>query len=76
MNIIRNDRVSLEANVGAIENAVLASGDGEINKEVLLHHVEQLRATIDSVFGSWPEIDQDLVNHAEQPAIAELLPKI
>jgi hypothetical protein len=67
--IDNKDRVALQANTSAIENAVLSSGDGEINKEQLLHHIGQLQDLHFKLFGALAETDEDvLVQNAERPA--------
>jgi len=77
LNVNPKDRTALEANMCGIENAVLVSGDGEINKDNLLYHVERVRELQDKMFGEVPDEDEGamLADYAEQPATTHLLPE-
>lgn len=74
--ISKKDRVALEANMQGIENAVLASGDGEINKDNILFYTEKVREIQDKYFGNVldenneEETDVDnLARNSERPAV-------
>lgn len=77
LNVNPKDRIALEANMCGIENEVLMSGDGEVNKDNLLYHVERVRELQDKLFGEVPEENEGetLAGHAEQPASTHLLPE-